>query len=594
MGNLFNLILSSLLGITSIINPFTGNTTVLPAPKQLNQPYNYCVDESVLNTGIDPVNVKVPKVLSNIKKPGVNNTTPGYIIPECQNKGNCDGPDTADYVLVATNVKLDHTVFPNSFVDSEKLSDRQIVRQTDFSSDPMLKDRYKNRIYRTHCGDWCYTCKPADIKCLDGSCLKVECDTREPPAVLPYMGSFHCDFIYHLQDTNDRNQDQIDPTGNLPDNLKNPSDREVPADGSVFSVYFRRGAKFPKDVMCETKNQPPEITPSFIKTTNNEKFEFPPRSSRYYRLLRNPNSDDGSYTARNTMLNGFNKIGETDNPLNIPGIFAVYRNLVDPVSDNYIYLSPPGEPESAEAGLTQKPLNVIPVKYYLLERWELFDGAQNSLKLGSFPLQADWVKKWVQESKPAIYIYPEKETDVTIKLNPLGYLTVSDPPYDPEKGWNVRIKPDGQITDNIHHSTFNNINTSTSYSYLYYEAQLSESPDPKSGIILGITNFESRITELLKVTGLNDKEIADFVEYWTPRLKSTGKHYFLVYFLSPEEIERIEPVQISIPIETSIRVRTYFKPLYKPIGIPVQTLLPFRDLRKGNAIVEWGGILDAD
>ena len=48
-------------------------------------------------------------------------------------------------------------------------------------------------------------------------------------------------------------------------------------------------------------------------------------------------------------------------------------------------------------------------------------------------------------AKPVIYLYPEEETQVTVKLDYAGELTCTYPAYD--DGWTVTAQPDGTLTD---------------------------------------------------------------------------------------------------------------------------------------------------
>jgi hypothetical protein len=54
--------------------------------------------------------------------------------------------------------------------------------------------------------------------------------------------------------------------------------------------------------------------------------------------------------------------------------------------------------------------------------------------------------------KPVIYLYPEKEEEVYVKLNFNGELKVTYPKYDESiSGWKVKASPDGKLvnlTDN--------------------------------------------------------------------------------------------------------------------------------------------------
>ena len=47
--------------------------------------------------------------------------------------------------------------------------------------------------------------------------------------------------------------------------------------------------------------------------------------------------------------------------------------------------------------------------------------------------------------KPVIYLYPEEEMEVTVKLDFDGTLTSTYPAY--EDGWTVTAQPDGTLTD---------------------------------------------------------------------------------------------------------------------------------------------------
>lgn len=61
------------------------------------------------------------------------------------------------------------------------------------------------------------------------------------------------------------------------------------------------------------------------------------------------------------------------------------------------------------------------------------------------------------DAKPVIYLYPEKETEVTVKFNYAGELTCTYPAYN--DGWKVCASPDGTLTDA----------DGQTYNYLYWE-----------------------------------------------------------------------------------------------------------------------------
>ena len=63
----------------------------------------------------------------------------------------------------------------------------------------------------------------------------------------------------------------------------------------------------------------------------------------------------------------------------------------------------------------------------------------------------DYVADWFVDNtnharaeKPVIYLYPEEETDIHVRLTLDGDLTVSYPAY-PDDGWNITATPDGLV-----------------------------------------------------------------------------------------------------------------------------------------------------
>ena len=60
-------------------------------------------------------------------------------------------------------------------------------------------------------------------------------------------------------------------------------------------------------------------------------------------------------------------------------------------------------------------------------------------------------------AKPVLYLYPEKETAVTVTLDYAGELTCTYPAYN--NGWTITAQPDGTLTDSA----------GQTYNYLYWE-----------------------------------------------------------------------------------------------------------------------------
>ncbi|MBI4991398.1 hypothetical protein HZB96_04880 [Candidatus Gottesmanbacteria bacterium] len=130
--------------------------------------------------------------------------------------------------------------------------------------------------------------------------------------------------------------------------------------------------------------------------------------------------------------------------------------------------------------------------------------------------------------KPAVYLYPEKETEVNVKVNPQGKLTGSIPEYDPQNGWNVKAYPNGRIKTNTPRGwqaerseamTPPMVEESErTYPYLFYEADLKEGYKPQEGWVVEKESIKYQVSSIMQKIGFNTKEISDFLDYWLPRL----------------------------------------------------------------------------
>jgi hypothetical protein len=213
----------------------------------------------------------------------------------------------------------------------------------------------------------------------------------------------------------------------------------------------------------------------------------------------------------------------------------------------------------------------------------------NTLQLGSFTpgIPSFFYEWWTPSCKPAIYLYPEKKTALTVSVNPIGFITESIPPY-PENGWNVIARPDGSIYSS-------DTNTSTLYPYLYYEASINQIRVPKTtGWIRRRDDLPSFFASILPQLGLNEKEQQDFTDYWVPKL-AEGNKWFIT-LVNREELDRVEPITFSIKPDTFIRVRFYFEKLddnnINNFSLNTKYEIPNTNYkRSGFTAVDWGGII---
>lgn len=169
---------------------------------------------------------------------------------------------------------------------------------------------------------------------------------------------------------------------------------------------------------------------------------------------------------------------------------------------------------------------------------------------------------------PNLYLYPEAERDVTVKLGfPAGGLiTESEPPYG--GGWHVRVTPEGVINGR--------------FGYLFYEALVSVPMDYESGWLLNGDDLEGELRALLERLGFVGREIDDFLDYWVPLLE--GSPYYAVY---PQEAESMITLEIAPAPGSVLRALLFIRPLQRPLSIAAPpTSDPF--VRDGFTAVEWG------
>jgi len=177
-------------------------------------------------------------------------------------------------------------------------------------------------------------------------------------------------------------------------------------------------------------------------------------------------------------------------------------------------------------------------------------------------------------AKPIIYLYPEKTTEVNVKLGKSDIITTSYPKY--EDGWNVIAEPNGNLTE---------VKSQKKLYSLYWEGKNIKPKPINDGWCIKGEDVANFLEEQLQLLGLNDREAEEFIIYWLPILESNK--YNLIRFETEEEINSNMPLDITPKPDTTIRVMMEFKGVnhYKELT-PQQITTP---IRNGFVVVEWGG-----
>ncbi|OGH71396.1 MAG: hypothetical protein A2921_04615 [Candidatus Magasanikbacteria bacterium RIFCSPLOWO2_01_FULL_43_20b] len=178
--------------------------------------------------------------------------------------------------------------------------------------------------------------------------------------------------------------------------------------------------------------------------------------------------------------------------------------------------------------------------------------------------------------KPVIYLYPEKEMDIKVKVKPNGGFTKTEPAYN--SGWFVRATPQSDLF---------NYADKTNYPYLFWEGRAYGFTTPDNGFVMSKDEVGVKMTQILGQLGLNGKETKDFLEFWQPKLEV--KPYVFVTFVPQREFDKAAPLSVNPKPDTIIRVFMDYTLLDAPIEVaPMQIKTPER---KGFTVVEWGGRL---
>ncbi|MFT6500186.1 MAG: hypothetical protein ACJASQ_000293 [Crocinitomicaceae bacterium] len=181
----------------------------------------------------------------------------------------------------------------------------------------------------------------------------------------------------------------------------------------------------------------------------------------------------------------------------------------------------------------------------------------------------------IEVDKPVIYLYPEVEQEVTVKVNPVGKMNFTYPKYN--EGWNVIASPDGTITYE-----------GNEYNYLFWESKQTINTVTfarKGGYVVEKKNVLSFLENKLSAAGFTSKEKADFITYWAPRMIEFET--VLIEFIQNSACDQFATLDISpLPDHTN---RFYMSWAEYDGGRVIQPQEIQKMDRSGFDVLEWGG-----
>ncbi len=175
--------------------------------------------------------------------------------------------------------------------------------------------------------------------------------------------------------------------------------------------------------------------------------------------------------------------------------------------------------------------------------------------------------------KPVIYLYPDKTTDITVRLSQTE-LICTYPAYN--DGWTVTADPDGTL---VNHAD------GREYSYLFWEGVGPLETDFSEGFCVRGEDTAAFLQETLSALGLTPREYNEFIVWWLPQMQNNP--YNLVTF-AWEDYNRAAPLEITPTPDTLLRVFMVWQASEEFVEIPAPTL-PDAPQRNGFTVVEWGG-----
>ena len=190
--------------------------------------------------------------------------------------------------------------------------------------------------------------------------------------------------------------------------------------------------------------------------------------------------------------------------------------------------------------------------------------------------------------KPVLYVYPEREQSLTVSLDVEGELGTVYPAPDAlettdrgtQASWTVTASPDGTLTDQ----------GGRTYPSLFWDGEMTLEA-PEQGFIVAREDAVPFLEEKLALLGLTDKEAADFITFWAPRIRA-NEYTFVSFdassYTAHARYSFTDEAGAPVEPDTFIRVFMTIRAADANEEVTPQVFGP-TPTRSGFTAVEWGG-----
>ena len=190
--------------------------------------------------------------------------------------------------------------------------------------------------------------------------------------------------------------------------------------------------------------------------------------------------------------------------------------------------------------------------------------------------------------KPVLYVYSPQEQLVTVSVDVDGAIDTVYPAPDAlettdwgtQASWTVTASPDGTLTDA----------SGRTYPSLFWDGPVGQE-SPEEGFVVAREDAVPFLEEKLALLGLTDKEAADFITYWAPRIRA-NEYTFVSFdassYTAHARYSFTDEAGAPVKPDTFIRVFMTIRAADANEEVTPQVFGP-TPTRSGFTAVEWGG-----